>query len=363
MKKRILSFVATLIMGSLFLLAGGCGQDHRNQGQAASAAKVLQPVIVTEAVPSDSDDPAIWVHPDNPALSLIVGTDKKDPGGLYVFDLEGKIQADKTVTGLRRPNNVDIEYGLLLGGKPVDIAVTTERLTHELRIFSLPDMQAVDGGGIEVFVGETAQRYRDLMGISLYKRPADGAIFAILGRKEGPQEGYLWQYRLADDGTGRVGATLVRKFGAYSGAGEIEAIAVDDVLGHVYYSDEAAGIRKYHADPEAGNEQLAIFGTDGFTEDREGISIYPTGATEGFIIVSDQQANSFNLYPRQGQPGHPHRHELVRKVKVAANESDGCEVGPVAFNETFSQGLFVAMSDNRTFHFYRLEDLAGCPLK
>jgi 3-phytase len=35
-----------------------------------------------------ADDPAIWVHPVDPALSLVLGTDKK--GGLNVFDLEGK---------------------------------------------------------------------------------------------------------------------------------------------------------------------------------------------------------------------------------------------------------------------------------
>lgn len=323
-----------------------------------NAERVIQPVIVTEAVPFDSDDPAIWVHPVNPAESLIVGTDKNDPGGLYVFDLKGKIIHEKTVSGLRRPNNVDIEYGLMLGGRPVDIAVTTERYAHRLRIFSLPDMTPVDGGGIEVFVGETGMEYRDLMGISLYKRPTDGAIFAIVGRKNGPVDGYLWQYLLEDDGAGEAKAVLVRKFGTYSGAGEIEAIAVDDALGYVYYADEAAGIRKYFADPDDGNKELALFGTADFTEDLEGISIYSTSDTEGYIIVSDQQANSFNFYPRQGKPGAPHSHELIKKVKVAANESDGSDVSAVSFNDTFPHGLFVAMSDNKTFHYYRWEDIS-----
>lgn len=323
-----------------------------------SSRRGIQPVIVTEAVPFDSDDPAIWVHPVNPAKSLIIGTEKNDPGGLYVFDLEGKIIQEKTVSGLRRPNNVDIEYGLMLGGRPVDIAVTTERYTHKLRIYSLPDMTPIDGGGIEVFEGETGLEFRDLMGISLYKRPSDGSIFAIVGRKNGPVDGYLWQYRLEDGGAGDVAAMLVRKFGKYCGEGEIEAIAVDDTLGYVYYSDEAVGIRKYFADPEAGNEELALFGTEDFKEDREGISIYPTSDTEGFIIVSDQQDNSFNFYPRQGKPGAPHSHELIKKVRVAARESDGSDVSAVSFNDTFPHGLFVAMSDNKTFHYYRWEDIS-----
>jgi alkaline phosphatase/myo-inositol-hexaphosphate 3-phosphohydrolase len=324
-----------------------------------AAADAVQPVVVTQPVPFDSDDPAIWVHPVDPAKSLIVATDKNDPGGLYVFDLNGKIIEEKTVSGLQRPNNVDIEYGLSLGGKKVDIAVTTERISHKLRIYSLPDMTPVDGGGIEVFIGETGIEYRSLMGISLYKRPSDGAIFAIVGRKNGPVDGYLWQYLLEDGGNGEVTATLVRKFGRYSGEGEIEAIAVDDELGYIYYSDEAAGIRKYYADPEAGDEELALFGTEGFTEDREGISILHTSEKEGFILVSDQQAGAFNVYRREGAPGYPHHHELIKKVHVMAVESDGSEASQVAFNQTFRHGLFVAMSDDRTFHFYRVEDIIG----
>ena len=54
---------------------------------------------------------------------------------------------------------------------------------------------------------------------------------------------------------------------------EIEAIAVDNELGYVYYSDEQAGVRKYYADPEMGNEQLASF-TKRCKRDHEGIAIY-----------------------------------------------------------------------------------------
>ncbi len=92
----------------------------------------------------------------------------------------------KVVHNLQRPNNVDVEYGLSLQGRPTDIAVVTERFTHKLRIFSVPDMKPIDGGSIEVFVGETETEYRDLMGISLYK-DRTGKVYAIVGRKTGPR--------------------------------------------------------------------------------------------------------------------------------------------------------------------------------
>ena len=71
-------------------------------------------------------------------------------------------------------------------------------------------------------------------------------------------------------------ATFVRYFGAFSGTGEIEAVAVDDALGYVYYADEGNGIRKYHADPDHRDaaSELAHFGRTGFRADREGIAIY-----------------------------------------------------------------------------------------
>lgn len=319
----------------------------------------IKPAIVTQQVQFDTDDPAIWVNPADHAKSLIIGTDKNSDGALYVFDLEGKIVKDKVVKGLKRPNNVDLAYGLMLAGKPTDIAITTERMTHKLRIFSVPDMKPVDNGGIDVFVGETGFEYRDLMGIAIYTSKK-GQMYAIVGRKNGPQTGgYLWQYLLQDDGTGHVKASLVRKFGKYSGKKEIESIAVDDELGYVYYSDEQTGVRQYYADPEKGDEELAIFGTSGFNADHEGISIYKLTDTTGYILVSDQGANRFQIFSRQGTKEKPFDHKLLKIANVTARQSDGSDVIATPLNNTFKHGIFVVMSNDKTFHYYRWEDIAG----
>jgi len=333
------------------------------------AEDALHPVVITEEVKYDTDDPAIWIHPTDPSQSLIVGTDKNpEDGALYVFDLDGKILPERTVRPLLRVNNVDIEYGLMLGGELVDIAVTTERGANKIRVYSLPDMKEIDNGGIEVFTGEEGRQAMP-MGVSLYKRPSDGTIYAIVGRKSGPAEGYLWQYKLEDDGHGNVVGELVRQFGAYSGLNEIEAIAVDDPLGYVYYSDEGSGVRKYHADPDAEGaaEELAVFanvfGPDGFTRDNEGISIYQINDGTGYILVSDQHANKFRIYKREGEADDPHKHLFVKSVPVRTNESDGSEITSTVLDERFPTGLFVAMSDNRTFHYYSWDDIAGDDLK
>lgn len=349
-----MNYRIVLLAGASLALYSACTQAKGNneKSKAPVVAQAVKPVIVTEQVGYDTDDPAIWINAADTAKSLIVGTDKDTDGGLYVFNLQGKIV--NKVGGLKRPNNVDIAYGLMLNSQPVDIAVATERETNKLRIFSLPDMKPVDNGGIEVFSGETA---RGPMGIALYTRPEDKAIFAIVGRKSGPADGYLWQYRLEDDGHGAVKATPVRRFGHYSGKKEIESIAVDNARGYVYYSDEQCGVHKYEADPAKGNKELALFATTGFISDHEGISIYPTGAGTGYILVSNQQKNSFMVYPREGSNGNAHAHPLLAEIPVSTIESDGSDVTAVNLGQTFPKGLFVAMSNGKVFHYYDWRDL------
>jgi 3-phytase len=308
----------------------------------------LKPTVVTETVLHDTDDPAIWIHPTDPKQSLVIGTDKDTDGGLYVFNLQGKI-IKKSET-IKRPNNVDIAYGLTIDGVATDVAVTTERETNKIRIFSLPDLKPLDNGGIPVFEGELE---RDPMGIAIYTRPSDKAVFAIVGRKSGPSGSYLWQYELKGTNNTKVEATLVRKFGAYSGKKEIEAIAVDNELGAVYYSDEQFGIRKYKADPSLNdNQEIALFGQKDCKADHEGIAIYKASATTGYILVSNQQANSFMVYAREGSNGNPNDHKLLAEVPTSTIECDGAEATAINLGSPFDKGMFMAMSNGKTFHFY-----------
>ncbi|WP_100432990.1 phytase [Flavobacterium sp. 1] len=348
----------------LFVLAGLSARCQTDKKRTRIASKtVVKPVFISEPVQFDSDDPSIWINKADVSKSLIIGTDKDINGGLYVFDLQGKMLKDKTVKNLKRPNNVDIAYGLELKGKPTDVAITTERLGQDLRIFSIPDMKPVDNGGIKVFENESEPDYNAPMGIAVYTAK-DAKIYAIVGRKNGPKTGgYLFQYLLEDNGNGEVKATLVRKFGEYSGKKEIESIAVDNELGYVYYSDEQFGVRQYYADPAKGNEQLSLFGKTDFTEDHEGISIYKLTDTTGYILVSDQGANRFQIFSREGTKNNPFEHKYLKTVNVTAKESDGSEITSIPLNTTFKHGLFVAMSTDRTFHFYRWEDIAGKDLK
>lgn len=347
-----MSSLKLISSGSLALLLLAACSSTKNLAYEYSV-KTVQPVIITEKVLNDTDDPAIWINPQDASKSLVLGTDKGDTtGGIYVFDLAGKIDYTRTVLHLKRPNNIDIEYGFEYNGKTIDIAVFTERGRQMIRVFSLPDMKAIDGGGIPVFEGDSL---RDPMGISLYKSP-NKDIYAIVGRKSGPDGSFLWQYKLSNV-DGIVKAQKVRAFGTFSGKKEIESIVVDDELGHVYYSDETVGVRQFNVSPDSANSQLALFATSKVKNDHEGLSIYPTSHNSGYLLLSDQQNNRFHIYSREGI-NHPYDHKLIKIVKVAAKDSDGSDVTTVPLNATFKHGLFVVMSTDKTFHYYRWEDIA-----
>jgi len=162
-----------------------------------------------------------------------------------------------------------------------------------------------------------------------------------------------------------VKATFVRRFGHFSGVGEIEAVAVDDELGYLYYADEVSGIHKWLADPDApgADRELVVFATTGFVQDREGIGIYTRPNGTGYIVAVDQLPGEsiFHVYKREGEPGRPHDHSADLLVfKGGADGTDGLDVSSAPLGPDFPDGLLVAMnSSSKNFLFYKWSDIAA----
>src|SRR5262245_1748850 len=337
-------------------------------GVQAAAVPAVKPLRATDTLPHDPDDPAIWVKRREPSKSLVLGTVKvpAPDGGLAVFGVDGKLR--QLLKGADRPNNVDVEYGIDLDATPTDIAVLTERLGRRLRVYAIArdgsSLRDISAGKMPILQGAQEDEGAP-MGIGLYRRPKDGAIFAIVSPKAGPKENYLWQYRLSDDGTGRVKATFARRFGSFSGVGEIEAIAVDDELGYVYYADEGTGIHKWLADPDApgANRELALFATTGYEQDREGIGIYTLPDGKGYIVSVDQlpEESVFHVYRREGEPGRPHDHSRVLlSFKGGADGTDGLDVTSSPLGPDFPDGTMIAVnSAAKNFLMFRWRDIAS----
>nr|MDQ2695802.1 phytase [Pseudomonadota bacterium] len=80
----------------------------------AAAQAVVTATVETDPVPLEgdaADDIALWIHPTDPGLSTVIGTDKRG-GGLAVYDLAGR--EIQYLSGIR-PNNVDLRYNFPLG--------------------------------------------------------------------------------------------------------------------------------------------------------------------------------------------------------------------------------------------------------
>lgn len=310
-----------------------------------SKLPVIKADVITEKTVNDTDDPAIWVNPKDASKSIVFGTDKETNGAIYAFDLNGKIIEEKTIRNIKRPNNVDLSYGFKLNDSTkVDVIAFTEREKQQIRLFSVPDMKPLDNGGFKVFADATEPEFNLPMGIALYKSPKTNTLYAIVSRKTGPLENYLYQYEIASDSTG-ISSKLVRKFGKFSGKKEIEAIAVDNEMGFVYYSDEQHCVRKYNAEPDASSEEISCFGGDKFKEDIEGIAIAKTGDKKGYLIISNQQQGEFNIFDRQ-------TNEFVKAINLGTLETDGCDITTKSLGNKFPNGVFVAMNDSKEFYFY-----------
>src|SRR5688572_18347315 len=76
------------------------------------ASKETTPVLSTNDA---ADDTAIWIHPTDPTLSTIIGTDK--PGHLEVYDLNGQVLQRIAF----KSNNVDLRYNFPFNGERITL--------------------------------------------------------------------------------------------------------------------------------------------------------------------------------------------------------------------------------------------------
>jgi len=319
----------------------------------------VQARVSTGSVKGDADDPAIWIHPKDPAKSVIIGTDKSgNASGLYVWDMNGKQIQYVPVTN---PNNVDVRYGLKLGARKVDIAVTNPRQLKEIKVYEI-NQQTGMLTDLTTSAGIKTPQLNTPYGITLYQRPSDGAVFAIESSKDGAAAKNLHQYRLEHDGAGKVKGTFVRTIGKGIIGGVVEGMTADDQLGYIYACEEGAAVRKFYADPsQEQDEQIVAFATgDGISGDREGVAVYGCVDGTGYILVSSQGNTTVKVYRREGDDGNPHKHSLLTTIKTnGSSETDGLDVTNRPTSAQFPKGFLITHnSPGKQFKLYAWEEIA-----
>ena len=302
-----------------------------------------------------SDDIAIWIHPTDPSLSTIIGTDKA--GNLEVYDLSGAIlQRIPFLT-----NNVDLRYNFPLGGERVALVTGVDRTVHKLFAYKVnPATRLLEDVS-------TPSSLPGLLGSSMYVSPITGKYYAFTNLNS-----VLKQYELFDNGSGRVAVNLVRTVTFGSSIDLSEGVTADDIHRKVYVSEEAVAIWKLGAEPTDGDTKVMVdkpIAQGGhFQPDIEGLTIYYKPDGSGYLIGSSQGNSTFTVYTREGNNDYLGTFNITEGVIDGVNGTDGVDVTNFPLGPNFPYGVFIAQDGrntdgnitlNKNFKLVPFESIAG----
>src|SRR5262245_19627045 len=249
----------------------------------ATAAPIPVRRLADPAI-GDQDDMCVWVHPDDPAKSVIITSDKQ-ANKLFVYDLDGKtIQS----VDVKHPGNIDTRPGVPLGGEKVDIVAVNIRDGKLLAVFKMDPktrkLTRIDDGSIT-----TAENY----GGCLYQRKKTGKFYAVVTSKSAA----VTQYELIEV-DGKVRGKKVR---GWKVGGVCEGAVADDETGKVYIAEEHAGVWELGAEPEDASPGTIVIkvGENELKGDVEGLAIFTGSDGKGYLLVSDQGKSKIRVYTRE----------------------------------------------------------------
>ena len=294
----------------------------------------VKPVVQTEVVMSQgdaADDPAIWVHPQTPALSRVLGTNKQQ--GLEVYDLQGKRVQHLPVGRL---NNVDVRPGFELGGRTVDLAVATNRDHNSLSVFSIDRTT-----GTVQEAGEIATPVTDIYGLCLFKAPS-GEIYSFANDKDGT----FVQHRLLAKGD-KVEGELVRQFKV---ATQPEGCVADDRNQRLFLGEEDVAVWAVDARADQPATLTSVIKVGGpVHDDIEGMGLYQT-EKDNYLVISSQGNDSYVVV--DAEPPYALRGAFRVGVNAAAgidgaSETDGLEVTSANLGGPWNKGMLVVQDGRK----------------
>ena len=309
---------------------------------------MVQAVAETAKVgkPADSDDPAIWVDSTDATRSFVIATRKE--GGLTSFDLAGKTIQDYN-PGKIRYNNVDLVRGFKLGGKLVDLAVASERLSDRVAAFVIDpqtrqfrEVTSPNSPMIFTPAGEQSDGKRKSYGLTAY-RTASGQDRVLVTQNGFPT---IAEVELFDDGQGVSVRPINRYVFPAAQAGltvdnpQFEGMVVDAATGYAFLGQEQVGVWRLKLGTQQVNllDRVAPAG-ERLSADVEGLTIVRGQGNAGYLLVSSQGSNRYSVYDRLGE-------KYFGSFQISlgndlVTDSDGADVVTSNLGGRFSQGLLV----------------------
>jgi 3-phytase len=302
-------------------------QPLQAAARVAPAVAIVMPDGQTEPVARQgdaADDPAIWVHPTDPAKARILGTNKKQ--GLLVYDLQGR-QTQLLEAG--RLNNVDVRQNVAFAGARVDLAAATQRDDNSLVLF------AIDARGTVTEAARIATGLPEIYGMCLYQ-PAGGGLQAFVNDKDG-----RFQHYRIDLKAGRYSGTLLRTLKV---ASQPEGCVVDDRRARLFLGEEKRGVWTTSADASRADALTMVLavGPD-LHADVEGMALYQAGQAN-YLIVSSQGDNSYVVLDAAAPFTVRGRFRVGFNVAAGidgTSETDGLDVSTANFGGAYGKGMLV----------------------
>ena len=317
-----------------------------------AAASMVPAKVETEAAPYPKDavdDIAIWIHPDDASLSLILAAVKvsrgSEPAGIAVYNLQG--QAIQFLAGAS-PNNIDLRYNFLFRGKRSAIIAVSHWWSNTVRLYSIDKNTRILS---EITAGPIATGLKRMRGLCMYLNPELNRYYYFISSKQGEIE----QYQIVSEDD-VVTARKVRELALPS---IVEGCVADDDLARFYIAQEDVAIWKFDAMPEDSSTATKVAAVRRFgplKKDIEGLTIYYGHEQQGYLIAASQGNSRFIVYDREGDNRYLGSFKVGGNHNIdAVSHTDGIDVTNFPLGEQFPYGMFVAQDNDNT-------DAAGQPL-
>jgi 3-phytase len=276
---------------------------------SARAAVVVEVAQELQHGGNNYDDPCFWQDPEDSQAALVCTTSKDDdlvecfalPSGTFVGTAEG-------FEGAANNCEVDAVRGEL---------VTTDNGGDRVLVHALPAL------GAPIRILDTPG-FRDVTGVCVGHRGGRSLVF------------------VTDESAGRVfvlDSVSGEEIGSFDhGHSKAEGIACDDAQQRVYVCDDESDSRSCKAFTFEGAPVGPEFGVDETGSDSEGVTLYECGPADGYIIVSDQSNDEFEVFTRREPFAHLCTFELATDGD-RTNATDGIEVVQIP---AYPNGIFGA---------------------
>jgi 3-phytase len=281
-----------------------------------------------------ADDPALFRLISDTSTVIIAGSNKT--AGIHFYELSGK---EIGFLECGRINNIDSRIIEMPGGEKKVLLAGSNRNLNTISLFLLPGLSPLPAEpAINI-----ASCLDEVYGLCLHKNGQTGDYFVFVNSKTGDIE--QWKLTI---GNNEIEASLVRKITVPS---QPEGMVADDRTGKLYVGEERGGVHVFETNPDSDRDYCTISMSDSLNPhiryDIEGLAIYRSDSTGGYLVASSQGNNTFAIFDLAGQK-YLRSFAVKEAITDSVEETDGIEIIDTYVSKRFPEGILVVQDGYNT---------------